>query len=200
MTSTTTRLVALAAAGLIAVGLSACGSDEGHGGHGSMTADSASPAASATDHDQADVLFSSMMVPHHLQAIEMADLVADRTKNPTVRGLAERIRGAQQPEVDRMTTWLAAWGAAPMEDHGAMDGHGMNGMMSADDLRELGTLRDAAFDRRWLEMMVEHHEGAVTMAQQVIRDGRHAGTRALAEEIITAQQEEIAEMKGILAG
>ena len=199
----TTRRAALAAAGVLVLGLAACGTDDGHGGHMDGTTTGGSAPSADGDHVQADVVFNAMMVPHHLQAIEMADLVPDRTKDPEVRDLAERIRGAQQPEVDRMTGWLAAWGAAPMDQHGHGD-HGdeggTSGMMSDEDLVELGALRDAAFDRRWLEMMVEHHEGAVTMAQTVIRTGRHTGTRALAEEIITAQQQEIAEMKALLPG
>lgn len=199
-TRTTTRFVAAVAASSLALALSACGSDDGHGtNHGSMTGSSASPGAAA-DHSQADLMFSAMMVPHHLQAIEMADLVPDRTQDPEVRDLATRIRAAQQPEVDRMTGWLAQWGASPMADHEAMDGHGMGGMMSADDLRELATLKGAAFDTAWLEMMVEHHEGAVVMAKDVQRNGTHAGTKALAAEIITSQQAEITEMKALLAG
>jgi uncharacterized protein (DUF305 family) len=193
------RTAALVAAATLALGLSACGSDDGHSsGHGSMTG-SASPSAAA-DHDQADVMFATMMVPHHLQAIEMADLVPDRTRSAQVRDLAERIRRAQQPEVAQMSAWLAGWGASPMEDHDAMAGHGMNGMMGADDLRDLATLKGAAFDERWLEMMVEHHEGAVTSAKAVLREGVHPGTRALAVSIISSQQKEIVEMKALLAG
>ncbi len=139
------------------------------------------------------------MVPHHLQAIEMADLVPTRTRNADVVGLASRIRSAQQPEVEAMTGWLASFGAAPPVDHGSMEGHGTAGMASADALRELATLRDAAFDRRWLTLMVEHHEGAVTMAQTVLRDGEHAGTRALAQAVVREQTAEIAEMSALLA-
>lgn len=199
----TARAVALAAAAVLTLGLAACGADDGTHMDGSMMGgSSASAPDAAADHNEADVMFNAMMVPHHLQAIEMADLVPDRTRNPEVLDLSRRIRGAQQPEVDRMTGWLAAWGARPMDGHGAEghDGHaGADGMMTEEDLVELGSLRDAAFDRRWLELMVEHHEGAVEMAQAVLRDGRHGGTRVLAGQVIESQQQEIDEMKGHLA-
>ncbi|WP_377644349.1 DUF305 domain-containing protein [Oryzobacter terrae] len=199
---TTTRIVAAAAASTLALATSACSTDDGHrGGHGSMMGAATPSSSTAADHNQADLMFSMMMVPHHLQAIEMSDLVPDRTGSAGLRDLAERIRGAQQPEVDRMTGWLEEWGTAPMT--GSMDGHamgGMGGMMSAEDLRDLAALRGAAFDLTWLEMMVEHHEGAVVMARDVLRQGRHAGTRELAEQIIVAQQAEIAEMRAMLAG
>ena len=202
-TTPTARAVALAAAAVLTLGLAACGADDGSHMDGSMMGGSSASADAADDHNQADVMFSTMMVPHHLQAIEMADLVPDRTQDPEVRDLAQRIRGAQQPEVDTMTAWLGSWGARPMDGHGGMEGHdghsGMDGMMSEDEMVELGALRGAAFDRRWLEMMVEHHEGAVDMAQAVLRNGRHAGTRVLAGEIIESQQKEIDEMKGYLA-
>ena len=194
-----TRAAALAVTVVLALGVSACAADGDHGGDHQGGVTTGGPAASSSaDHAEADVTFAASMVPHHLQAVEMADLVPDRTKDPEVRDLAERIRAAQQAEIERMTGWLAAWGATPMDQHGHEEGEDMDGMVSDDDLVELGALRDAAFDRRWLELMVEHHEGAVAMAQTVVREGRHAGTRALADEVIVAQQEEIAEMKALL--
>ena len=202
-----TRVALAAAAFAIVLGSAAC-SDEGDhmGADGSMMggglpAESTAPS-SAGDHDQADVMFSMMMVPHHLQAIEMADLAPTRSADPELLALARQIKAAQQPEVDTMTTWLASWGAEPMMGHepSAPHGGGMNGMATADELRELGALEGEAFDRRWLELMVEHHEGAVDMAEDVIAAGRHAPTRALAVAIIEAQQTEIAQMKAMLAG
>ena len=203
------RVALAAAASTLVLGLAACSDGDGHmGSDGSMMGGSpaASTApASAGDHDQADVMFSMMMVPHHLQAIEMADLVPTRSSDPELLALARQIKAAQQPEVDTMTTWLASWGAEPMMGHegsapGGGMGGGMGGMMTADQLRELGALEGTAFDRRWLEMMVEHHEGAVEMAEDVITAGRHAPSRALAVAIIEAQQTEIAQMKAMLAG
>lgn len=201
MRTTSTRVALAATASVLVLGLAACGdSDDGHAG-GSMAGGSSarSSASAPTDHDQADVMFSMMMVPHHLQAVEMADLVPSRSTDAEVIALAGRIKAAQQPEVDTMASWLGAWGAEPVLGHDDMDHAGTGGMMSADDLRELAALTGPDFDDRWLEMMVEHHEGAVEMAQDVIRSGRHAPTRALAVDIVEAQQREIAQMKAMLA-
>jgi uncharacterized protein (DUF305 family) len=199
-----TRAALAAAGAALVLGLAACSDDAGHmGADGSMMGGSpaASTAAPVGDHDRADVMFSMMMVPHHLQAIEMSDLVPTRSSDPELLALARQIKAAQQPEVETMTAWLASWGAEPMMGHeGSGPPGGMGGMMTADQLRELGALEGEAFDRRWLEMMVEHHEGAVDMAEDVIAAGRHAPTRELAVAIIEAQQTEIARMKAMLAG
>jgi uncharacterized protein (DUF305 family) len=152
-----TRVAVAAAASTLILGLAACSDDEGHlGADGSMmggspVASSAPPSApaSAGDHAQADVMFSMMMVPHHLQAIEMSDLVPSRSTDPELIALARQIKAAQQPEVDAMTTWLASWGAEPMMGHEESAAPaGMGGMMTADQLRELGALEAEAFDRR----------------------------------------------------
>lgn len=204
--STTTRRRALSAAGaVLALALAGCSGDHdataGSPMHqGSMhpssgTAASGDPSA---DHDRADVMFSMMMVPHHEQALEMAALVPSRSDDPAVRDLAQRIEQEQQPEIDRMRGWLDSWGAGSASGMGSM-GHSMTGMMSESDMAELASLKGAAFDRRWLTMMVEHHEGAIEMAQDVLRSGRHTGTRDLASAVIETQQREIDEMTAMLA-
>ncbi|MGG5259408.1 DUF305 domain-containing protein, partial [Phycicoccus avicenniae] len=197
-TTTTRRAVLLTAPALLALGLAACGGDD-TGTHGSMMGSRSSAVPSAAgDHDQADVMFSMMMVPHHEQALEMAALVPSRSKDVTLLDLSRRIEAGQQPEIDRMQGWLDAWASDASGAMGSMD-HGMGGMMSATDLRELAALIGAAFEKRWLEMMVEHHEGAIDMAEDVLKRGSHAGTKDLALAIIEAQQREIDEMRAMLA-
>ena len=201
------RLGVAAAAGVLVLGVGACARADGGSAAASATTASTSAGAPSTapesgDHVDADVMFSVMMVPHHLQALEMADLVPSRSTDPEVLALATQIKAAQQPEIAEMTSWLAAWGASPEigheEDH---EGHeGSDGMLTADQLRELGALTGPAFDRRWLELMTQHHEGAVEMAEEVVGSGRHAPTRRLATEIIEAQQSEIVRMREMLAG
>ncbi len=179
--------------------LSAC-SDDDSDGHGPMMS-SNRRGTSAADHNQADVMFSMMMIPHHAQAVEMADLVPSRSQDAELTALARRIKAAQQPEIDRMRGWLEDWGlTAPMSNGHADRMGGMNGMMSEADLEELGSATGATFERRWLEMMVEHHEGAIAMAKSVEAAGTHPGTRALAESIVTSQQAEIDTMRKMLAG
>ncbi len=209
---------AAVAAALTAATLSACGSSSsqtsastpaGASAPSSATsaaatsaaATSASGSASAADHNQADVMFSMMMVPHHAQAVEMADLVPERTENAELRALATQIKDAQQPEIDRMTGWLTGWGMTPMTHMSEHMGHmGMDGMISEEEMTELEGLTGAKFDTMWLEMMIRHHEGAIEMAQQVLDTGSHQPTKELAEAIISGQQAEIDRMRTMLAG
>jgi len=148
-------------------------------------------------------MFSVRMVPHHLQAVEMADLVPSRSTNPDVVALGQRIKEAQSGEVEQMTRWLGAWGADPALGHDELEDQasheGADGMVAPADLRELGALRGPAFDRRWLQLMVRHHEGAVAMAQEVLRTGRDAATHDLARRVIASQQVQIEQMRAMLA-
>ncbi len=174
----------------------------------------AAPASSAAAgsaqvsaaHDEADIAFAQGMVPHHTQAVAMARLVAGRTTTPEVVELATQIAQAQDPEIIRMQGFLQSWSApaAATGDTGGMagmggSGGGMAGMMTDQQMQQLGAAKGAAFDRMFLQMMTEHHNGAITMAQTELRDGRNPEAKALARKIIDAQQAEIATMKGLLA-
>jgi uncharacterized protein (DUF305 family) len=191
------------------------------------SAGTATPAASApaspadtprAGHNQADVTFARAMIPHHVQALEMATLVPDRTSNPQVLDLANRIQRAQDPEIQRMTSWLTAWEAAPAtsdaagtampsapSDHSSghampdMPGHhAMVGMMSDADMARLHAARGGDFDRMWLRMMIQHHQGAIEMAKTELAQGANPDARTLAQQIIDGQQAEITQMNGLL--
>jgi uncharacterized protein (DUF305 family) len=156
--------------------------------HGS----SAAPASGAND---ADAMFARMMIVHHQQAVEMSDLVlAKEGVDGRVRDLAERIKAAQAPEIDRMQGWLDEWGADAPDD--SMD-HG-DGMMTDEDMAALEAASGAEASRLFLEQMIVHHEGAIAMAKTQIADGEDADAVALAESIAAAQSDEIAEMRKIL--
>ena len=162
--------------------------------------------------NDADFTFAQNMIPHHQQAVEMAVIALDGARKPSaaVKGLAERIQKAQQPEIDLMTGWLNAWGkSAPASEdtmdhsqHGGMDDEatmsGMAGMMSVAEMKDLEIASGAAFDAAWMEMMVRHHEGAIVMAKTVQSAGVNPEVKQLAGKIVTAQKAEIAEMKTIL--
>lgn len=158
--------------------------------------------ASAADANAADVMFAAMMIPHHEQAVEMADLVLGKDGiDPRVVDLAERIKAAQGPEVETMQEWLDDWGMDPddaMSGDDGMMGHG-DGMMSADDMESLEAANGDEASRLFLEQMIVHHEGAVDMAEAQVADGQNADAVALAESIIETQTDEIAEMKDLLA-
>lgn len=185
MRKTLATLALLASAPLALAG---CGDDE--------------PAAAA--YNDADVTFAQQMIPHHQQAVEMAALAGERAADPQVREIAADIEAAQEPEIETMTGWLESWGeevpATPM-DHEDMR-HGtsepMPGMMSAEELADLEQAEGAEFDRMFLEMMLEHHAGAVEMARAEQTEGESPDALALAEKIESDQQAEIATMQRLL--
>lgn len=165
--------------------------------HGGSSA-SAAPSATRTDFNDADVMFLQMMYPHHAQAIEMAKLVPGRSQNQQVITLAQNIEKAQGPEMTQMTSLLQSFGKpAPTADSGHMAG--MPGMMSAEQMNALTGLSGAAFDRMWLQMMIDHHTGAITMSNTELRDGTNPDAKKMAEAIIANQQAEISQMQGMLA-
>ncbi|MFD6446852.1 DUF305 domain-containing protein [Promicromonospora sp. NPDC060204] len=149
-------------------------------------------------HGDADVMFAQMMIPHHEQAIEMADAVLARPDaDPRVAELAGQVKAAQAPEIETLTGWLDTWGAEPTGDHG---GHaGMDGMMSDEDLQALAAATGPAADRLFLEQMIVHHEGAVEMAQAQVEDGQDAGAVEMAQTIVDTQAAEIETMEELLA-
>lgn len=180
--------------------LSACGND-----HGAMTnsrpnaSSSYGPAASGP-HNSADVTFASDMIPHHAQAVEMADLALAAAVNAEVRALATAIKGAQDPEILAMSGWLAGWGeTVPVGSEHGGGGHAptMPGMMSDSAMQELAKAKGSAFDRLWVQLMTEHHEGAVQMARTELTAGQNPQVKALATVIITAQTAEIATMAAL---
>lgn len=186
----------VAIAGLVLTGC-AGGTDTATPG----SAGSSSVAAAQGQQNDADVKFAQGMIPHHRQAVEMAELAASRTQNPQVLDLAARIGAAQAPEIRTMTGWLTEWGAeVPADDGTAGMEHsaGMGGMMTSRQIQELEQARGTAFDRMFLEMMTEHHKGAVEMAQTELEKGADPEAKALAQTIISAQQGEISEMETLL--
>jgi uncharacterized protein (DUF305 family) len=183
---------------------------------GHTTAPSATAAATTTTapsdaHNDADVMFAQHMIPHHQQAIEMSDiLLAKQGIDPRVTDLANQIKAAQGPEMRQMQAWLKEWGNPPMSPmpsgdmdmpgHGDMPGMtGGMGMMSAEDMNALKNAQGVEASRLFLTQMIEHHQGAITMAQNEIRDGRFPPAVAMARNIVTSQQQEIDTMNGILA-
>jgi uncharacterized protein (DUF305 family) len=190
------KLRLLSAAALAALALAACGSDDDNTG-----SPATAPAGSSAAFDDADVMFAQGMIPHHEQAIEMADIALDPTvgAGPEVADLATRIKAGQDPEIQQMKGWLEKWGQPMQMD--TSDGHDMSdmdGMMTVEEMDELGAMTGADFDRMWMEMMIRHHEGAIEMAETVKADGSDPDVLALADAVITAQQAEIAEMQGFL--
>lgn len=186
-----------AAAVALALALTACSSDESSSG--------------GTGFNEADVEFAGDMIQHHAQALSMVDLTMGRDLRPEVTGLAEEIRSAQAPEIETMVDWLEEWNRPVPEtsrdhanahdtEHGDDGGTDpdMPGMMSTEQMSALESASGEEFEDLWLSMMIEHHQGAITMAEDVLENGEHKGTAALAEDIIKGQQAEIDVMQGLL--
>jgi uncharacterized protein (DUF305 family) len=215
-TRTITTLVAAAAAALtVGAALSGCATNATPP---ASTATSSPPVAQA--HNQADITFAQGMIPHHAQAIAMSQMAAQRAVSPQVKDLAARIQSAQQPEIDQLSGLLRAWNApvpstnSPMGGMAQMGqgemgqgqmgqmgpGGAMPGMMSGGQMQQMGQASGAAFDRMFLQMMIIHHQGAVTMAKTELKDGQNSDARQLAQRIVDAQQREITEMQTLLGG
>ncbi len=171
--------------------VSACSTD-----HGNMSFEPISG-----DANSADVMFAQMMIPHHEQAVVMADYALESASDPQMIDIAQEIKDAQGPEIDLMKSWLDAWGIDMMPSDQAMmahGSHGMDGMLTDDQLDQLASARGEEFDRLFATFMIEHHVGAVAMAQDVLADGKDPAVAALAREIIATQEKEILQLQSFL--
>ncbi|WP_375498949.1 DUF305 domain-containing protein [uncultured Nostoc sp.] len=148
-----------------------------------------------------DLRFLDAMIPHHQGAVEMAKEVQQKSKRPEIKKLADNIIKSQNQEITQMKQWRQAWypkaGDKPMAYDSQM-GHMME--MSSDQMKtmmmsqDLGAA-DAEFDLRFINAMIPHHEGAVTMAKDVLSKSKRSEIKQLAQEIIKAQNTEIKEMQ-----
>lgn len=155
--------------------------------------------------DRADTQFMQDMIVHHAQAIVMVDLVVDRLTDPKVKGLAQRIRDEQRPEIDGMARWLKDKGqsvpvqATNVEAPGSGHHSSMPGMATAAQLEELKQASGVQADRLFLQRMITHHEGALTMAATQQRDGKDEYVGDLSTEVYATQSVQIGAMKEMLA-
>ncbi|WP_233604376.1 DUF305 domain-containing protein [Micromonospora sp. HM5-17] len=160
--------------------------------------DQISPGTGPTP-NAADVRFVRMMIPHHEQALAMAALAPQRAGSAAVIAIADRIRAVQQPEVEVLRSWLRDRGLDPgSAEHGGHDARTRHGMQSPEAIAALAAATGTDFDRRFVEMMTEHHEGAIQMAQEVLTSGVDPQIRELARNIAFEQAVEIGRMREAL--
>lgn len=208
--NTKIRNLSIAAALAAALGLAGCAAGTGtttgatpsHGmNHGSSSPMSSMMPDSSDDHNEADIMFAQMMIPHHAQAVEMSEIILAKQDIPAeVTALATRIKDAQAPEIETMTGWLKDWNqSTAMTDDTGMPGHSMSGMVDDAGMEDLDAAEGTEAVRLFLTHMVAHHEGAVNMAQVEIDSGKFPEAIELSRAIISAQEAEIAEMKQLLA-
>ncbi|MFD8642600.1 DUF305 domain-containing protein [Streptomyces zaomyceticus] len=145
--------------------------------------------------NSADFTYAQMMIVHHRQALTMTALAPQRAGSAKVKKVAERIAAAQQPEIGAMEGWLKNNGG-PREQAGH-DHHSMPGMATEAQLKELGNAKGKAFDELFLKLMITHHEGAVTMAAEVLGNGNNVLVEEMANDVITQQTAEIGRMRSL---
>lgn len=200
------RILTAASAGAVAAGLvlSACQSatkdqvQSDHESHeGQTTTLDTNVAQPVADHNDADVMFAQQMIAHHKQAIDLSELVADRTANTAIIDLARNIQAAQQPEINTFTQWLGEWGA-PVDAQGHDAAGHMPGMVDGAVVDRMTSLSGTAFDKLWLQSMIAHHQGAIAMSNAELTGGKYPAAKELAQQIIDNQQPEIDTMQGLL--
>ncbi|MEU4342283.1 DUF305 domain-containing protein [Nocardia sp. NPDC023852] len=194
--------VTLAVTAIVALTLAGCGGDDADTmpgmEHGASSVAPTPSTQARSDFNSADVMFLQMMYPHHAQAVDMAKLVPSRSRNPQLLALAAAVEQAQEPEMRQITTLLQSFGKpvpAPGDGH---TGHAMPGMMSAERMSALQAASGPDFDRQWLTMMIEHHAGAIAMAETELTTGANADAQTLARAIVANQQAEIDQMRTML--
>jgi uncharacterized protein (DUF305 family) len=166
------------------------------GGHDMSDMSTGSTDTNVTDSERgfndADIMFAQMMIPHHEQAIELADMALDPTlmASEQVKALASQIKNAQDPEIDLMAQWLDDW-EQPLMDMSVDHSMTMEGMLSVDELGAIGQMNGEEFDQAWIRAMISHHKGAIEMADTVKAEGESALVQELADAIIQAQKSEI---------
>lgn len=212
-----TRSRGRSAAGAIAVALAAltlggCGSgDSGDSAAGTssvvapgkpgeaartLSADEARKAVGDDTPNSADVGYVRMMIEHHRQALVMTDLAEKHADARRVSGLADRIAAAQGPEIKAMEGWLKRYGkhgGHQEHDHGSMPG-----MATDEQLERLSDARGGTFDSLFLKLMITHHQGAVTMATDVLSQGNNILVEEMANDVIAQQTSEISRMRSLL--
>ncbi|NTZ42916.1 DUF305 domain-containing protein [Altererythrobacter sp. SALINAS58] len=174
-------------------------------------------ALADTRYSPADIAFMRNMILHHRQAVEMAALIGERTNNPDIVALGGRITASQADELAFMREWLGergvavpAEGAAMRHDaaghaamgHTEMAGIGMSGMATPEQMAQLRAAQGTVFDRQFLTLMISHHEGAVDMVEDLLKQPGSAYDPRLFEftsDVTNDQTTEIERMTAALA-
>ena len=156
--------------------------------------------------DDPAVTFARDMIAHHTQAVQLALIVRDRSQDPDIRQMALDVILTQQAQIGQMQGWLAVWGVPfagrepPMSTH---TGHGSEmlpnmGMASAADVETLRTLPIPEAEIKFLQLMIPHHQGGVTMAEAALEQTTRPEVVQLADSIVVSQAKEIAAMQAML--
>jgi uncharacterized protein (DUF305 family) len=152
--------------------------------------------SSSMIHEEVDENFIEQMIPHHEDAIAMADTALTKAEHEEIKLLSRDINRSQSQEIEQMRTWYKAWfGSDPAQANFFPQGMGMQmGMMG--NMTDVDDLKNAKpFDKEFIEQMIPHHQMAVMMSQMLLRSTDRVEMKKLAEDIISAQTREIEQMR-----
>jgi uncharacterized protein (DUF305 family) len=172
-------------------------------------------AAARPSYTDADVKFMQGMIHHHAQALDMVDLLKTRTNSDDMRKLAERVEISQADEIRMMQKWLEARGQQapqpPRAAAGTASDHAhhmmadmpmmMPGMLNEQQMNQLAAAKGPEFDRLFLEFMIQHHQGALTMVKQLFATpgaAQDSDVFAFASDVDADQRAEISRMSAML--
>ncbi|MFI1393820.1 DUF305 domain-containing protein [Streptomyces sp. NPDC020681] len=163
-----------------------------------LSAEDAAKALPDDSPNSADFNYAHMMIKHHGQALQITALVPDRAESTQVKRLAERISASQKPEIGAMEGWLKINGAKDKDK----DGHdhsdaSMPGMATQAQLTQLRGAKGKAFDELFLKLMITHHQGAITMATEVLSEGNNVVVEEMANDVVAQQTIEISRMRSM---
>lgn len=181
---------------VIAIGLSACGLE--------FTSEAAKDGTTSSIADAAfndrDVLYAQLMLPHSRQAVDLANLALEAATGAggAVKMLAKRIKVEHASEIELMTLQLRRW-KKPLTNGSTLDGVQLRtGILPAKHVDYITSLRNAAFDKEYMESMISHHEGSIDMARVLLLKGRNASLHRLADSVIVNRQTTIDQMNDLL--
>ncbi|MFF8913992.1 DUF305 domain-containing protein [Streptomyces sp. NPDC015032] len=160
-----------------------------------LSVEEAAKAAGDDTPNSADFRYAQMMIQHHAQALEMTGLAPARSGSTAVKRLAERITAGQKPEIGAMEGWLKHNGGEKRKnghDHSAMPG-----MATPAQLEQLRTAEGTDFDKLFLKLMITHHQGAITMATEVLSQGNNVQVEEMAGDVVAQQTVEIDRMRAL---
>jgi uncharacterized protein (DUF305 family) len=156
-----------------------------------------------TPPNDADIEFVQNMIVHHEQAVWMSGLAPERASSRDVKELADRIKDVQGLEIDALNRWLSQHAIPTVDPTAPEHGHAggaasMPGMPTREQLDALEKAKGEDFDRLWLQLMIAHHEGALTMAETVRTSGVDVRVQQMADDVVAEQTDEIQRMRGWL--
>jgi len=161
-------------------------------GQPAKTVPASEASAAPQAFNEADVRYVRMMITHHQQALEMTALAPDRAAREDVKAIASRIADTQGPDIKAMQAWLTKVNAPPHEMTDPMPG-----MATPDQVTALKAAKGAEFDAMFLRLMTAHHEGALTMATDLLQTGSDVFVEEMAQDVLATQQKEIAQMRAM---